>query len=135
MARRTTEDRIKDLEAQIAAIKNKAEQKRERAVSTIKLMKAARKALERAIGASEDMVLRQQLVGARETVSACLALCGVAARRSSTLTPRARRTKSTENGVSEVDAGTVVDYLEKNPASRSEQITAALGTDAATLRP
>src|SRR5689334_17172891 len=116
MPRISTEEKIKQLEAQIASIKAKAERKAQRANPTIKLMKAALKSLERALNASEDKVLRQQLDGARETVSACLALCGVTSRSTkSVLSPRPR---GTDNGAGP-DANDLIAYLQKNPGSRS----------------
>jgi len=144
MARLTTEDRIKQLEAKIAAIKQRAERQKVRANPAVKHMKAGLKYLERAISATDDQVLRKSLDEARGNVSACLSLCGVTAKAPrGTLSPKPRgkaaartRVSSTENGptMATPDANDLVAYLKKNPGSNSESITKEFSTDAATLR-
>ena len=131
MPRISTEDKIKQLEAKIADIKARAERQKVRKNPSIKFMKAGLRSIENAMRSTDDAVLRKSLDDARANVSACLSLSGVTARGSkSVLNPRPR---GTDNGVAP-DANDLLAYLEKHPGSRSEQITAALGTDAATLR-
>ncbi len=139
MARFSTEDKIKQLEAKIAAIKARAERQKVRANPAVKFMKAALKNLERAIGSTDDQVLRKSLGEARENVSACLGLCGVTTKAPrGTLVPKARRrgAANTENGPApaQPDANDLVAYLKANPGSNSEAITKQFETDAATLR-
>lgn len=133
MPRLTTEDRIKQLEAKIAKIKERAERQKVRSNPSVRFMKGALKSLSQAIEATDDAVIRKPLSEARENVSACLGLLGVSSKRErGTLTPRPRRApaKKTEN----LHANDVVAYLKANPGSNSESITKQLDTSAATLR-
>lgn len=144
MPRLSIEDKIKQLEAKIAAIKDRAEKKKVRANPAVKHMKAALKYLDRSMASTDDTVLRKSLDEARGNVSACLSLCGVAGKAPrNTLTPRTRgpkaartRVTSTENGPAMMgpDANDLITFLKQNPGSNSEKITAAFQTDAATLR-
>lgn len=133
MPRQSTEDRIKRLEDQIRAIKERAERKSVRANPAIKYMGAALRSIEKAMSSTEDAALRKALDEARATVSACLSLCGVTAKSArGVLTPRSRA-----NGRSDgrPDADSLLKYVKSNPGSRSEDVTAALGTNAASIRP
>lgn len=144
MARLTTEDRIKQLEAKIAAIKQRAERQKVRANPAVKHMKAALKYLDQSMASTDDQVLRKSLDEARGNVSACLGLCGVTAKAPrGTLTPKARgktaartRASTTENGpaMAQPEANDLLAYLRGNPGSNSESITKEFSTDAATLR-
>src|SRR5690349_4877704 len=111
MPRISTEDKIKKLEAKIADIKARAERQKVKKNPTIKHMKAGLRYVEKALNASEDAVLRKELDGARETLSACLGLLGIVPPRSgrSVLRPRPR---GTDNGVAP-DANDLIAYLQK----------------------
>jgi len=144
MPRRTTEQQIRDLEAKIKAIQQRAERKKVKANPAVKFMKAALKSIEKSMSSTDDQVLRRALDEARGTVSSCLSLCGVTAKAPrGMLTPRPRatvaartRVAGTENGsaMAQPDANDLVAYLRKNPGSNSEAITREFDTDAATLR-
>ena len=96
-------------------------------------MGAALRSIEKAMSSTEDAALRKALDEARATLSACLSLSGVTARSSrGVLTPRARSI-ATDNGRPDPDH--LLKYVKSNPGSRSEELTAALGTDAASIRP
>jgi hypothetical protein len=69
------------------------------------------------------------LTEARATLAACLALNGVQAGSGGST----RRTPKVLGPAPE--PGKVLAYLKKHPGSRSEDISAELGTDTATLRP
>ena len=131
MSRQTAEDQIKRLEAKIQTIKDRAERKKAKKNPSVKFMAMALRSIDKALNASDDAVLRKALDEARETVSSCLALCGVKKKGSrGTLTPRAR---SSSGG--QIDTGRLLAFMENNQGSRSEQISSALDTDANTLRP
>src|SRR5689334_20621250 len=130
MPRSSTEDRIKRLEDQIKAIKERAERKNARSNPAIKFMGAALRSIEKAMSSTEDAALRKALDEARATVSACLSLSGVSAKSAKgLLTPRARGSSGRP------DADNLLKYVKSNPGSRSEELTAALGTNAAAIRP
>ena len=131
MPRISTEDKIKQLEAKIADIKARAERQKVRKNPSIKFMKAGLRSIENAMRSTDDAVLRKSLDDARANVSACLSLSGVTARGSkSVLNPRPR---GTDNGAAP-DANDLLGYLKKHPGAKSEQISAALSTDAIALR-
>jgi hypothetical protein len=145
MPRLSTDDKIKQLEAKIAAIRERAERKKIKANPAVKYMKAALKNLERSMGATDDPVLRKSLDEARGNVSACLGLCGVttkAPRGAQGSRGRGRaasraRAANTENGphYAAPDANDLLAYLRSNPGSNSESITKQFSTDAVSLRP
>jgi len=144
MPRRTTEQQIRDLEAKIKSIQDRAQRKKVKANPAVKFMKAALKSIEKSMSSSDDQVLRRALDEARGTVSSCLSLCSVtskAPRGTLIARPRAAvaartRVTSTENGpaMAQPDANDLLAYLRNNPGSNSESITREFDTDAATLR-
>ena len=126
-ARRSIEDRIKALEAQIEALKQRKARRLQRRDPALKHMHAAVRSIDRAVATSTDRAEREALGEARNTLMACLALTGATPK--GTLVPQARRQAG---GVSEE---ALMSYLRTNPGERGEQIAWALGTDAPTLRP
>lgn len=127
--RRAPEQQIAELQKQIAAIKTRAAAKKVKQSPTLRHVKAALKSIQKAMAASEDHVLRTALDEARSTLSACMAMKGV-------LMPVARvepeRSDATPNGAIAPDD--LLRYVKRNPGQRSEQISAAIGTDALKLR-
>jgi len=96
-------------------------------------MKAALRSIDKAMNATDDAPLRKALDEARATVSACLGLSGVTVKASKgVLTPRPR---SGARGSGRPEPKDLLEYVKANPGSRSEEMTAALGTNAAALRP
>ena len=75
--RRSPEELIQDLEKRIHSIRQRAAQRKIRQSPALRHTRAALKAIEKAIGASNDTVLSKSLSEARDTISACLALGGV----------------------------------------------------------
>src|ERR1700741_677745 len=101
MPRKTTEDRIKELEAKIVSLKDRAERKKARANPAVKFMKAAHKNVAQAMAATEDAVLRKSLEEVQLSLGANLSLLGVTTRGPKTLTPRPGRrgrAKASSNG-------------------------------------
>jgi hypothetical protein len=128
MPRRTEEQRIAELEAQIADLKARAAAKKVQKDPALKHVSKAIKAVDAAAADTKDAAMRQALEEARSTLAACLQLKGV------TLTPAGSRRKRAAGG-GDVDRATLLAYVKSNPGSRGEQIAAALGTDVNTMRP
>jgi len=127
--RRTPEEMIADLEAKIAEVKRRAARKKVQRDPALRQIKVALKSIDKAMVATQDVATRTALDEARSTLSACLTLHGVEMKsKSAVLFPHPRRSR-------QIDAGAVLEYLRAHPASRSEEIAAALGTDTKTLRP
>lgn len=125
--RRSEEDRIKALEAQIEAIKAKAERKKITRDPALKHVSAALRSIDKALSFSEDQATRQALDEARATISAALSINGVASK--GMLIPQRRRAVGT------VEAEALLDFIQAHPGSRGEQIAAELGTDTKAMRP
>ncbi len=125
--RRSEEQLIQDLESKIAEIKARAERKKLKRDPAVRHVVAAVRSIDKALAETQDRALRTELDGARASLSACLALNGVAPKGGSgVLTPRPRRT---------VEDGTLLEHVHKHPGQRGEQIAAALGTDTKSMRP
>jgi hypothetical protein len=123
--RRSVEDRVAELQAQIAKIKSKAEQAKVKKDPSLRHISGAVRSIDKATAATKDSATRNALAEARANLAACLALQGAAPSRGGGGT-RARRTP--------LDPEQVFGYLRNNPGSRSEEIARELDTDAASLR-
>lgn len=126
-AHRSEEERIKALEAQIEALKQRKVQKQQRKDPTHRHMTGAVRSIDQALSATSDHATREHLNEARATLAACLAMTAGAQPKRAVLAPQARR-----GGVSE-DA--LLSHIRMHPGSRGEAIAQALGTDTATVRP
>lgn len=126
--RRTEEQRIQDLEAQIVALKARAERKKLTRDPALKHVSAALRSIDKALSHSEDAATRQALDEARATLSAALSLNGVAQKSSSVA--RGRR-----GGSASVEPETILAHVRAHPGQRGEQIAAALDTDTKLMRP
>ena len=124
--RRTAEQRIKDLEARIAEIKARAARQKVAKDPTFTHVAASVRAIDRALGSTEDAATRKALDEARATLSACLMLNGGGNGVHLTRPRRARK---------QVDPEKVLAYLRTGPESGGEQVAEALGVDTASLRP
>lgn len=125
--RRSADDRVAALQAQIAKIQTRAQQQKVKKDPALKHMSAALRSIDKALKESEDKATREALSEARATVSACLSLSGAApVNGKATLIPKQRREKP--------DADRVLAYITEHPGSRSEEIASELGTDALGLR-
>jgi len=128
-ARRTPEQRIADLQAEIERVKQRAAEKKAKKDPTLRHIAGAIRSIDRALDATKDNPTRAALTEARATLSACSRLNGAApAMGLGAVTPKSRAT-------GRPDADKVLDYLREHPGSRSEDICGELGTDAASLRP
>lgn len=131
MARTTEEQRIAQLEAQIASLKARAEAKKAKKDPALKYVSAALRSIDKAASETEDKAMRQALGEARSTLSACVQLGGGA-----TLTAKGSAVKRPARMSGEiVDVDALFAYVRNNPGQRGEQISAALGTDSTAMRP
>lgn len=126
--RRTDEQLIGDLEAQIQRLKNRAAQKRMTRSPAIKHTTNALKAIDAALAESDDKATRQSLDEARSTLVACLAVAGVVVPPAG---GRIRRTAVDRDQLAEA----LLAHIKAHSGQRGEQIAAALGTDTKTMRP
>ncbi len=127
--RRTAEQRIADLKAEIERIKARAAQQKAKKDPALRHIAGAVRAIDKAMVETKDRVTRAALTEARATLSACLTLNGaVPAGGGGTLVPKSR-------AVGRPDANLVLEYIRKHPGSRSEEISSELATDTARLRP
>jgi hypothetical protein len=124
--RRTDEQLISDLEAEIQRLKHRAAQRQVTRSPAIRHTTNALKAIDTAMSLSDDAVLRRALDDARATLVACLAVQGVNVPASN---GKARR------GTSAVDANALLAHIQQHAGQRGEEIAAALGTDTTTMRP
>lgn len=124
--RRTPEQMIEDLQAEIERVKARAARAKVKKDPALKHIAAAVRSIDKAAGASEDKAIRTALGEARATLAACLELAGAAPSAGpSTEQPRGPR----------VEPESVAAYLADNPGSSAADIAEALGTDTKTLRP
>ncbi len=127
--RRTPEQQIADLKAEIERIKARAAQQKIKKDPALRHISGAVRSIDKALGETKDNATRTALTEARATLSACLTLNGaVPAGGGGTLVPKPR-------AVGRPDANLVLEYIRKHPGSRSEEISSELGTDTARLRP
>lgn len=124
--RRSEEQLIADLEARIAEIKAKAAQKQAKRDPSLKHINKAIKSIDVAMSECQDNAMRKALEEARQTLSACLSLNGV-------LVPTGTRSRRSTENVEQMGE-TLLNYVQRNPGQRGEQIAAALGTDTTTMR-
>ena len=122
--RRTPEQLIADLEAKIQQVKARAAQAKVKKDPALRHINGAVRSIDKALGATKDAVARQALNEARATLAACLSLNGAAPKQGVKGAATAK-----------VDPDAVVAFLKKHPGSSSEQVSQAVGSDAAGLRP
>jgi len=125
--RRSETDRIAELEARIAQLKSRMEEKKVKTDPALKYVKKAVKAIDAAAAETRDVPLRQALEAARSTLAACLTLTG-------TVVPQQAR-KSRGSGGASVSSESLLQYVRQHPGQRGEQISAALGTTSDAMRP
>ncbi len=124
--RRALDERIAELEAKIAAIRTREAEKKAKADPMLRHVRAALKALDKALAATTDGASKRPLNEARATLGALLGA-------SSDAPDSARGRRSA--GELENLAHTLLSYVRSNPGLRGEQIAAALATDSGTIRP
>lgn len=128
MARRTEEQLISDLEAEIQRLKHRAQQRKVTKSPAIKHTANALKAIDSAMAETDDRPTRQALEEARSTLVACLAIAGVIIPAS---TGKVRRGTHDKSQLAEA----LLAHVKAHSGQRGEQIAAALGTDVNAMRP
>lgn len=129
--RRSPEEMIADLEAQVARIKERSERHKATRDPTLRHVSAALRSIDKALAVSEDVATRQGLDEARGTLAAILTLNGAPGRATSGQRAGGRG----RSARAQVDEGQVLKFLAAHPGSRSEDIAAALGTDTKDVSP
>jgi len=119
--RRTLEQMISALEAQIDAIKRREAKKVDPALRHVR---AALNALGKARDAAEDARTRRSIEDAHATLGALVGEDGAVA----------RRTRRSPSEIADLSVSLLA-YLRAIPGQRGEEIAAALGTDTKTIRP
>lgn len=126
--RRTPEQMIADLQAEIERVKARAAQAKVKKDPALRHISAAVRSIDKAARETTDPATRTALNEARATLAGGLALSrAVPHGGAGTLTPRPR-------AAAPPDADRVLAYIRKHPGSRSEEICGKLGTSAASLR-
>jgi hypothetical protein len=127
--RRSEEERIQALEAQITAIKARAAAKKIKRDPSLRHISAAVRSIDKALAASQDAATKGALGQARATIAACLSLNGELPKSDrGTLIPQRRR------AVGPVEASALLAHIQAHPGQRGEEIAAALGTETKTMR-
>jgi predicted ArsR family transcriptional regulator len=126
--RRTDEQLISDLEAEIQRLKHRATQRQVTRSPAIRYTTSALNAIDSASGATDDAALRRALEEARATLVACLAVQGVVVAAAAGKVRRGTHDKAQL-------AEALLAHIRTHSGQRGEQIAAALGTDTKTMRP
>jgi hypothetical protein len=126
-SRRSSEELIADLQAQISRIKSRAEQAKVKKDPSLRHIAGALRSIDKAMHGTRDSAARSALADARATLTACLTLQGAAPTGGKTVPALRSRMPAPE-------PKDVLDHLRRHPGSRSEEIAAELGTDAISLR-
>ena len=127
--RRTAEQMIKDLEAEIRRIKERDAQRKARHDPSLRHVAAAVRSIDKAMAATSDTATRKALGDARAILGACLTMAGVDVKT------RSRRATPGRGMAEGVEPEAVLTYVRNNPGSSGEQVASAIGTDTTTLRP
>ena len=128
--RRSPEQLIADLQAEIASIKARADREKTKKDPALRHVASALRAVDQALELSQDKVLRTALNEARLTLSSCLAANGVAVPNGSAGAKRPRRATAGADGL----ADQLLPYVLEHPGRRGEEIAAAFGMDSVTVR-
>ncbi len=123
--RRGIDQRIADLEAKIAAIKEREARKQVKADPALRHVTAAVRSIDKALGATDDAGTKKTLAEARSSLAA---LVGAS---------RGAENGRVRRSAVEIEdlAGSLLQYVINNPGQRGEEIAAAMATDSGTIRP
>jgi hypothetical protein len=126
--RRTDEQLIADLEAEIQSLKNRAVQRRTTRSPAIKHATKAVKYIDAAMAESDDKPTRQALEEARTALVACLTVSGVV------VPAGGGRMRRSAIDKAELETALLA-HIKTHSGQRGEQIAAALSTDTKAMRP
>ena len=126
--RRTPEQMIADLQAEIERVKARAARAMVKKDPALRHISGAVRSIDKATAETKDPATRTALTEARATLAACLALNGAPpASGGGTLRPKPR-------AATPPNANQVLAYIRKHPGSSSEEICGKLGTGTVSLR-
>ncbi len=127
--RRSPEEMIADLEAQIAQVRGRAERRKAKADPALRHVSAALTSIDKALDVSEDTATRQALDEARVTLGAVLSLNGAG--------PKSRSGgAAVRRGVGgQIQPQAVLEFIASHPGSRCEDIAAGIGADTKAMSP
>jgi hypothetical protein len=128
--RRGIEERIAQLEAKIAAVKEREARRQLKADPTMRHVNAALRSIDKAIAATDDSATQRALGTAREALETFLSH-GTSG--GTILAAPARQRRSPSDLATLGDS--LLEYVRSHPGQRGEQIAQALGTDTTTMRP
>jgi len=126
--RRSPEEMIADLQAQIGQVRTRAERRKTKADPVLRHVSAALASIDKALDVSEDIATRQALDEARVTLSAILSLNGANTKPRRDLVVRRR-------AGGQVQPEAVLEFIASRPGSRCEDIAAAIGADTKAVSP
>jgi hypothetical protein len=126
--RRTDEQLIADLEAEIQRLKHRAVERKVTRSPAIRYATNAVKHIDAAMADTDDKPMRQALEEARTSLVACLVVAGVVIPAGGGSVRRSPADKSEL-------ANALLAHIKAHSGQRGEQIAAALGTDTKTMRP
>jgi hypothetical protein len=129
--RRSAEQVIAALEAEIEAIRERAARRKRKSDPTTRYTLAAVRSMEKASAAATDPVLKKALEEARGGLAAYLTFQGIvpAARAGAQARIVRRSTEALEQ-----TGASLLDYVREHPGQRSEDIATALGSDTKAIR-
>lgn len=130
--RRSEEQRIAELEAKIMQIKALAEKKKVQRDPSLRHIKMALRSIDKAANASGDATARKTLEDIRVTLAGLMALGGGG---EATITPRGRSSASSMGGGVAPSEHQLMEYIQRHPGQRGEEIARALNSETRLMRP
>ena len=132
--RRSEEQRIAELEAKIMQIKALAEKKKVQRDPSLRHIKMALRSIDKAANASVDATARKTLEDIRVTLAGLMALGGGGGGEA-TITPRGRSSASSMGGGVAPSEHQLMEYIQRHPGQRGEEIARALNSETRLMRP
>ena len=134
--RRSEEQRIAELEAKIMQIKALAEKKKVQRDPSLRHIKMALRSIDKAANASGDATARKTLEDIRVTLAGLMALGGGGGGGGeATITPRGRSSASSMGGGVAPSEHQLMEYIQRHPGQRGEEIARALNSETRLMRP
>jgi hypothetical protein len=133
--RRSEEQRIAELEAKILQIKALAEKRKVQRDPSLRHIKMALRSIDKAANASGDTTARKTLEDIRVTLAGLMALGGGGGGGDTTITPRGRSSAGFTGGGVAPSEHQLMDYIQRHPGQRGEEIARALNSETRLMRP
>jgi len=123
--RRTLDQQIAALQGKILALREREARMQVKTDPVLRLVASALKSIDKALAATANAGMRKSLGEARSILADGLGLDGAE------LKPAPRRSAAVTDDLPDA----LLSYVRSNPGQRGEHISAALSTDASTIRP